>query len=109
MPFAETQWAITSLKYFYLQALASDAPYPETHWSDPTFSQKLTQAIGETDETKAQDLWNQVQEIQYNQGGYLNWTNADWVDGLSNSVKGMQPSGAGALGNMRFMDAWFQK
>ena len=109
MPFAETQWAITSLKYFYLQALASDAPYPETHWSDPAFSQKLTQAIGETDETKAQDLWNQVQEIQYNQGGYLNWTNADWVDGLSNSVKGMQPSGAGALGNMRFMDAWFQK
>ena len=27
MPFAETQWAITSLKYFYLQALATDAPY----------------------------------------------------------------------------------
>jgi len=109
MPFAETQWAITSLKYFYLQALATDAPYNETHWNDPAFSQKLSQAIGETDETKAQDLWNQVQEIQYNQGGYLNWTNADWVDGLSNSVKGMKPSGAGALGNMRFMDAWLQK
>ena len=109
MPFAETQWAITSLKYFYLQALATDAPYNETHWKDAAFSQKLTQAIGETDETKAQDLWNQVQEIQYNQGGYLNWTNADWVDGLSNSVKGMKPSGAGALGNMRFMDAWLQK
>ncbi len=108
MPFAETQWAITSLKYFYLQALASDAPYNETHWTDAAFSQKLSQAIGETDETKAQDLWNQVQEIQYNQGGYLNWTNADWVDGLSNSVKGMTPSGAGALGNMRFMDAWLQ-
>ena len=109
MPFAETQWAITSLKYFYLQALATDAPYNETHWNDAAFSQKLSQAIGETDETKAQDLWNQVQEIQYNQGGYLNWTNADWVDGLSNSVKGMTPSGAGALGNMRFMDAWLQK
>jgi peptide/nickel transport system substrate-binding protein len=109
MPFAETQWAITSLKYFYLQALASDAPYPETHWKDPAFTQKLSQAIGETDETKAQDLWNQVQEIQYNEGGYLNWTNADWVDGLSNSVKGMKPSGAGALGNMRFMDARLQK
>ncbi|MDX6494508.1 MAG: hypothetical protein QOE17_494, partial [Gaiellales bacterium] len=66
-------------------------------------------AIGETDETKAQDLWNQVQQIQYDQGGYLNWTNADWVDGLSNKVKGMKPSGAGALGNMTFMDGWLEK
>ena len=37
MPFAETQWAITSLKFFYLQALATDAPYNETHWKDATF------------------------------------------------------------------------
>ena len=37
MPFAETQWPITSLKYFYLQALATDAPYNETHWNDAAF------------------------------------------------------------------------
>jgi hypothetical protein len=47
-----------------------------------------------------------VQQIQYDQGGYLNWTNADWVDGLSTKVKGLAPSGAGALGNYRFLDAW---
>jgi peptide/nickel transport system substrate-binding protein len=109
MPFAETQWAITSMKFFYLQALASNAPYNETHWNNKPFNDLLFQAIGETDETKAQDLWNQVQQIQYDQGGYLNWTNADWVDGLSNKVKGMKPSGAGALGNMTFMDGWLEK
>jgi peptide/nickel transport system substrate-binding protein len=109
MPFAETQWAITSMKFFYLQALASNAPYNETHWKSKPFNDLLFQAIGETDATKAQDLWNQVQEIQYNQGGYLNWTNADWVDGLSNKVKGLKPSGAGALGNMGFMNAWLEK
>jgi len=109
MPFAETQWAITSMKFFYLQALASNAPYNETHWKNPAFNTLLFQAIGETDETKAQDLWNQVQQIQYDQGGYLNWTNADWVDGLSNKLKGMKPSGAGALGNMTFMDGWLEK
>ena len=26
MPFAETQWPITSMKFFFLQALASNAP-----------------------------------------------------------------------------------
>jgi peptide/nickel transport system substrate-binding protein len=109
MPFAETQWAITSMKFFYLQALTTTAPYNETHWKDANFTKLLNQAIGETDHAKAQDLWNQVQTIQYNEGGYLNWTNADWVDGLSTKVKGLKPSGAGALGNMTFMDAWLTK
>jgi peptide/nickel transport system substrate-binding protein len=109
MPFAETQWAITSMKFFYLQALAKDAPYNETHWNNPSFNDLLFQAIGERDETKAQDLWNQVQTIQYNEGGYLNWTNADWVDGLSTKVKGLKPSGAGALGNFVFLDTWLEK
>jgi peptide/nickel transport system substrate-binding protein len=108
MPFAETQWPISSLKFFYLQALAPDAPYNETHWKDAAWSATLTKAIGELDKTKAQDLWNHVQEVQYNEGGYLNWTNADWVDGLSTKVKGLRPNGAGALGNFRFQDAWLE-
>jgi peptide/nickel transport system substrate-binding protein len=108
MPFAETQWAITSMKFFYLQALAEKAPYNETHWKNSGFNDLLFQAIGETDEAKAQDLWNKVQEIQYNEGGYLNWTNADWVDGLSNKVKGLKPSGAGALGNFVFLDTYLE-
>ena len=24
-----------------------------------------------------------MQKIQYEKGGYLNWTNADWVDGVA--------------------------
>jgi peptide/nickel transport system substrate-binding protein len=109
MPFAETQWPAPSLKFFYLQALASDAPYNETHWHDKSFNDLLFGAIGELDKAKAQDLWNQVQQIQYEQGGYLNWTNADWVDGLSNKVKGLEPNSAGALGNFLFLNAWLEK
>jgi peptide/nickel transport system substrate-binding protein len=106
MPFAETQWPISALKFFYLQALASNAPYNETHWHSKTWNTLLFKAIGETNKSKAQVVWNQVQKIQYEQGGYLNWTNADWVDGLSNKVKGLRPSAAGAMGNFRFLDAW---
>ncbi|MDX6549167.1 MAG: peptide/nickel transport system substrate-binding protein [Gaiellales bacterium] len=106
MAFAQTQWPPPSLKFFYLQALSSKAAYNETHWNDKAWNDLLFKAIGELDQTKAQDYWNQVQEIQYNQGGYLSWTNADWVDGISNKVKGLQPSAAGILGNHRFLDAW---
>jgi peptide/nickel transport system substrate-binding protein len=106
MPFAETQWPISSLKFFFLQALASDAPYNETHWKNAAWNALLVKAVGEPSKSKAQSLWNQVQKIQYDKGGYLNWTNADWVDGLSKKVQGLKPSAAGALGNYRFMDAW---
>jgi peptide/nickel transport system substrate-binding protein len=106
MPFAETQWPVNSLKFFYLQALASDAPYNETHWKNAAWSALLDKAISAPNKAKAQGYWNQVQKIQYDKGGYINWTNADWVDGLSKKVQGLKPSAAGALGNYRFMDAW---
>jgi peptide/nickel transport system substrate-binding protein len=106
MPFAETQWPISSLKFFFLQALASNAPYNETHWKSKEWNDLLFKAIGEPNKAKAQALWNQVQKIQYDKGGYLNWTNADWVDGLSKKVQGLKPSAAGVLGNYRFLDAW---
>lgn len=56
--------------------------------------------------TRAQQLWDQVQQIQWNQGGYLLWTNADWVDGLSTKVHGLEPSAASALGNYLFRNVW---
>jgi peptide/nickel transport system substrate-binding protein len=106
MKFAQTQWALPSIKFFYLQALATGAPYNETHWTSASFNSLIYKAIGELNPTTAQAYWNQVQRIQYEQGGYLLWTNADWVDGLSNKVKGLAGSGAGALGNYLFENVW---
>jgi peptide/nickel transport system substrate-binding protein len=108
MAFAQTQWPISALKFFYLQALASDAPYNETHWASESWNTTLRQAIGELDEAKAKELWNEVQKTQYEQGGYLQWTNADWVDGLSNQMKGLAPHPAGLMGNCLFLNAWLE-
>jgi hypothetical protein len=45
-----------------------------------------------------------VQKIQYDKGGYLNWTNADWVDGSRRRSRARRaPPGCG---NYRFLDAW---
>ena len=49
MAFAETQWPIPSLKFFYLQSLSAQAPYNETHWKDKSWNDLLFKAIGETD------------------------------------------------------------
>lgn len=106
MLFAETQWPPSSLKFFYLQALAANAPYNETHWHSKSFNGLLFKAIGEKNHAKAQAYWNHIQKIQWEQGGYLSWTNADFVDALSKKIRGLKPSSAGILGNHRFQDAW---
>ncbi len=85
--FGQSQWPVFSLKFFYLQALAKNAPYNETHWNDPAWNTLLFKAIGELDQSKAQSYWDQVQKIQYEQGGYMCWTNADYVDGVSKNVQ----------------------
>jgi peptide/nickel transport system substrate-binding protein len=104
--FGQSQWPVFSLKFFYLQALAKNAPYNETHWNDPAWNTLLFKAIGELDQSKAQSYWNQVQQIQYEQGGYMCWTNADYVDGVSKKVQGLKPNPGGILGNHNFRTVW---
>lgn len=104
--FGQSQWPVFSLKFFYLQALAANAPYNETHWHNPSWNTLLFKAIGELDKAKAQSYWNQVQQIQYEQGGYMCWTNADYVDGVSKKVQGLKPNPGGILGNHDFRTVW---
>ena len=104
--FGQSQWPVFDLKFWYLQALANGAPYNETHWHVPSWNALLSKAIGELDQTKAQSYWDQVQQIQYQQGGYLVWTNADYVDAASTKVRGLKPAGTGILGNHTFRDVW---
>ena len=104
--FGQSQWPVFSLKFFYLQALAANAPYNETHWHNPSWNSTLFKAIGELDHSKAQSYWNQVQQTQYQEGGYMCWTNADYVDGVSKAVRGLKANPGGILGNHNFKTVW---
>jgi peptide/nickel transport system substrate-binding protein len=104
--FGQSQWPVFSLKFFYLQALAANAPYNETHWHDPAWNTLLFKAIGELDQSKAQSYWNQVQQIQYQEGGYMCWTNAAYVDGVAKKVHNLKPNPGGILGNHNFKTVW---
>ena len=50
MPFAETQWPISSLKFFFLGALATGAPYNETHWKSKSWNDLLNKAIARAEQ-----------------------------------------------------------
>jgi peptide/nickel transport system substrate-binding protein len=104
--FGQSFWTVSSVGLWYEQALLSDAVWNETHWRDPEFDELVRSAQGAPDEATATDLWNQVQQIQYDEGGYIVWANVSIVDAAANHVKGIVPSAFFNLGGWNYRDVW---
>jgi peptide/nickel transport system substrate-binding protein len=104
--FAQSYWTFSSVPLWYEQALLSDAVWNETHWRDPEFDALVREAQGATDEDTAAELWHRIQEIQYEQGGYIVWANQNIVDGVAQNVRGMVPSAFFNLGGWNYRDVW---
>jgi peptide/nickel transport system substrate-binding protein len=107
-PFSATFWVngTASLALFYLNALSSSAPYNETKWKDPAADKLLYDAIGTVDAGKAQEKWNAVQKLQFDQGGYLIYANMSYVDGLAKNVNGLEPSKSAWVSGYGLHNAW---
>ena len=95
MTFAQNIWAIGSLNSFYSQSLVKGAALDETHWSNSAFDTLFAKAQGATNPKQAQQYWNQLQAMQYNEGGYIFWAEVHNVDGLSKNVAGYGGPGVG--------------
>ena len=107
--FGQSYWTTGSLAAFYSQALDSKAVWNETHYKDPSFDALYRKATGATSVDEATDLWHQVQQIQYDKGGYIGWSNQNIVDAAANYVKGMMPNAFFNLGGWNYRDVWLDK
>ncbi len=107
--FAQSFWTITSLGTWYTQALLSDAVWNETHFRDKAYDKLIQSAIGAKTPDEATDLWNQVQQRQLDDGGYIVWANQNLVDGAANNVQGIVPSSFFNLGGWNYRDVWLQQ
>lgn len=108
LDFGQSFWTYSSLALWYEQSLLSDAIWNETHWRDKSYDELIRQAQGATDEATALDLWHQVQEVQYNEGGYIVWANLEILDAAANNVKGLVPSAWFNLGGWNYRDIWLE-
>ena len=104
--FGQSFWTVSSVGLWYEQALLSDAVWNETHWRDPEFDELVRAAQGAPDEATATERWNEVQQIQYDQGGYIVWANVSIVDAAANHVQGIVPSAFFNLGGWNYRDVW---
>ncbi len=103
MPLAQDYWGVISLEQFWGSALIPGAVYNETHWTDPTTESLYHQALATTDRAKAQVVWNQLQEIQYNSGGYVVWGRQQTTDAAAPNVRGLGEPG---WGGVNLADTW---
>jgi peptide/nickel transport system substrate-binding protein len=108
--FSMNNWIIGqgSLPLFYLSALQRGAPYGETHWTSAKSDKLLDDALGEGNRDAAEQKWHAVQELQYNEGGYIVTSALNNVDGYSPSVRGIQTTEAGPCNYWDFKSAWLE-
>jgi peptide/nickel transport system substrate-binding protein len=106
LDFAQSFWTYSSIPLWYEQALLSDAVWNETHWRDPETDRLIREAQGAPDEQTAAELWREVQEIQYEEGGYIVWAYQHLVDGAAQNVQGIVPSSFFNLGGWNYRDVY---
>lgn len=109
-PVGQTFWlTLPSMTVWYLEALWSGAPYNETGWGDDETDDVLFDAMAEVEPSRAQEKWRTVSEQQVDRGGYIMYTNPDYVDGYRPNVQGLKPSPKGWVNYWKFKDGWLDE
>src|SRR5262249_49170010 len=91
-PFAIDYWV--GLPYLVTASIA-DGPGANvvnvTHFNDPKFNALFNQASRTLDLKKRTEIIHEMQQIQYQRGGYLIWSFQNGVDAYSTKLGGIQP------------------
>lgn len=111
------QWTFAQDFYFthgYLSQVQAgsmpNAPYNETHWSDPEWVAIVEEALQTVEDDKRCDLIKQAQAIEFERGGYIVWGFPNSVDAHSTKVHGFEPDKSGIpLTGFRFRQVWINE
>ena len=101
--FSFFQYYLPSVAQFFVPS----GPYNETHYNNPTYTALFNQALATVDETKRTDIVHQMQQIDYDQGGYIIPLFPPVIDGVAKTVHGVGPSKTGTpLNNYDWRQVW---
>ena len=99
-PFSTDFWGSRN----YLSQVAAGSlptsPYNESHWpdtADQKFLSLYKQALGTVDKKKRTAIVQEMQTMEYNNGGYLIWGFSTLLDGYSTKVNGLKAGDKGVL------------
>lgn len=87
----------------------SDGKWNESHINDPILDSRIREARSTVDKDKRKELYGDVQRIIHEDGGNIIPVFVDYLDGVSNKVKGLKPVPVGNLGGFNFADTiWLE-
>jgi peptide/nickel transport system substrate-binding protein len=97
LAFSVDFWGTRSYLNQVQQGSLPTSPYNETHWppksgTGANFGSLYNQALAATDPAKRMEIEHEMQQLEYNLGGYIIPFFNDLVDGYSAKVKGLKPS-----------------
>lgn len=109
--FAQTvYYPVPSMDFVWTASFASTDVVNETHFFKAPGYQKMLQWLREaratSDQNRAREIWNELQQQQFDEGGYINWGTNDLVDGLSTRINGLTPSKYLNASGFNFRKAW---
>jgi peptide/nickel transport system substrate-binding protein len=91
-----------------LQALLPSGPVNkvDTSWNDPKTTKLVAEAARTVNPKKRTAIIHEIDQIQWNRGGYLIWGGLTWFDAYRTNVKGVVPNAMRTLGDFRFQNLW---
>jgi peptide/nickel transport system substrate-binding protein len=95
--FAQTWYfPVHSLAAVWTGTFVSTGSLNETHWyNSPLYERTKTlvrEAKATEDESKLTEIWHELQQQQFDEGGHINYGTYDYVDAVATSVQGLTPS-----------------
>jgi peptide/nickel transport system substrate-binding protein len=88
-PLTQDYWGGPFVLSTTVQATAPTASTNETHFHNAQYSALITEALKATDPTKRKELTHQIQQIDYDQGGYIIPYFTPTLDAYASNVKGI--------------------
>jgi peptide/nickel transport system substrate-binding protein len=106
-PFAQDfsfyQYYLPSVAQFFVPS----GPYNECHYNNPRYTSLFTQALKIVDPAKRFPIIHEMQQLDYDNGGYIIPLFPPVIDGVAANVRGVHPTKTGApLNNYDWRTVW---
>lgn len=105
VPFFQSYWNFPPEIMFPL-AFAPTAPYNETHYKSAEFERLYAEAEATLDEVRRKEIFTEVQQLLWQESGYMVWGFIDFTDAVLPQVNGVVPHAYFNLGAFQFRTWW---
>jgi peptide/nickel transport system substrate-binding protein len=104
---SQSYWATRDYLIQAADSMMPSSPYNETHWKNSRWLSLVNQALASVDDQQRKQLIGEAQQIEWNEGGYINWGWFNIFDAYNERVHGLVPDRSGfSLTSYSLRQAW---